>query len=456
MLVVNALVGWSLVAFGGVYPWAALPAVVGCVLMALAYGTGIGRPADTRGLDTALLVFLFAVALQIVPLPATLVEQVSPAALSFYRSYHLAWPTVADVLPRTLALSIEPSTTVYSLAVTAATILLFWTCRQAFANGGTRQMIRSIAWIGLAVSLFAIVQRATSEGALIYWWWKPQQIGSDPLGPFVNRNHYTTWILLALPACAGYVVARAQARENSERHFDQLAGLTDRIDTRLVWLLTAGGLMALTLFMSTSRSALIAVAAELVVGTMLARGRLNRRGFWWFILFAVVIAFVIAMWANLGAIAVRLDKTISEGEVGRSVIWRETLPMARDFRLVGTGLGTYEVAMLAYQRSFRQMAFNQAHNHYLQLFAEGGILLSVPAVIVVVAFLRLARRRLTQDLSTYYWIRAGALTGLVGVAVQSIWESGFRMPANALLGAVLAAVAVHLVHYQAPPGAPRN
>jgi len=40
-------------------------------------------------------------------------------------------------------------------------------------------------------------------------------------------------------------------------------------------------------------------------------------------------------------------------------------------------------------------------------------------------------------------VRAGAGAGILAVLVQSFWETGLRMPANAMLCAVLAAVAVH-------------
>jgi hypothetical protein len=53
------------------------------------------------------------------------------------------------------------------------------------------------------------------------------------------------------------------------------------------------------------------------------------------------------------------------------------------------------------------------------------------------------RKRLSADTSGAYWIRAGAATGLVAVALQSLWETGLVMPANAALAAVLAAIALH-------------
>ena len=87
--------------------------------------------------------------------------------------------------------------------------------------------------------------------------------------------------------------------------------------------------------------------------------------------------------------------------------------------------------------------FNQAHNQYLQIAAEGGLLLSVPAAVALLSFVRLARRRVTRDHTAVFWIRIGAAGGLVAVMTQSLWETGLRMPANAAVAAVLAAVVVH-------------
>ncbi len=50
-----------------------------------------------------------------------------------------------------------------------------------------------------------------------------------------------------------------------------------------------------------------------------------------------------------------------------------------------------------------------------------------------------------------YFIRAGALAGLVGVALQSFWETGLTIPANAALAAVLAAILLHRPAQAAAP-----
>ena len=42
-----------------------------------------------------------------------------------------------------------------------------------------------------------------------------------------------------------------------------------------------------------------------------------------------------------------------------------------------------------------------------------------------------------------FWVRAGAASGLAAVLVQSIWETGLTLPANAVLFAILAGIALH-------------
>jgi O-antigen ligase len=156
------------------------------------------------------------------------------------------------------------------------------------------------------------------------------------------------------------------------------------------------------------------------------------------VLLAVIGA---AAWTQSEQLLVRLGTT--QSGVGRPTIWRETLPVVRDFWLTGTGAGTYGRAMLRYQQTRTTFFFNTAHNEYLQVLTEGGVLLAVPMVAVLAAGIVAARRQLRDPRHGLFWIRLGAAAGLVAVAVQSIWETGLRIPANALLFAVLAAIVLH-------------
>jgi O-antigen ligase len=128
---------------------------------------------------------------------------------------------------------------------------------------------------------------------------------------------------------------------------------------------------------------------------------------------------------------------------GRIEIWRETLPMVRDFVWTGVGAGAYPTGMLVYQQSSRLFFFNQAHNQYLQILAEGGLLVAVPLALAAVLLGIGVLRRLRSDRSSAYWTRVGATSGIVAVLVQSMWDIGLATAANALLFATACAIAIH-------------
>ena len=148
------------------------------------------------------------------------------------------------------------------------------------------------------------------------------------------------------------------------------------------------------------------------------------------------------MYVNLGAIMSRLNDTITSGVGGRREIWAITWTMIRDFWLTGVGVGAYERAMPAYQPP-HIFAFNHAHDEYLQLLSEGGVLLASAVAAAILAGATQAARFLRHDRTPMFWMRAGAVSAAIAIGMESIWDTGVRMPANALLFALCCAIALH-------------
>jgi O-antigen ligase len=157
---------------------------------------------------------------------------------------------------------------------------------------------------------------------------------------------------------------------------------------------------------------------------------------------AAVAVVAVAAWLNLEGLIQRMESTLGSAAGGRVPIWRETLNLIRDFPLVGTGAGTFAEAMFIYQRTSTQVLFNHAHDEYLQILAEGGVTLLVVVVAGLVLLVRTVHARLTEDHGASRFVRVGAGAALAAIGVQSIWETGLRSPANLLLAAILAAIAV--------------
>ena len=158
--------------------------------------------------------------------------------------------------------------------------------------------------------------------------------------------------------------------------------------------------------------------------------------------FACVVLFVVG-WAGVDAVAARFGSAKPATVNERLPIWRDTWRMVTDFWLTGSGLNTYGVATLFYQTSVPGFHLREAHNDYLQLAAEGGLLMGVPIVCATVALVRDIRRRFVGSNGSSYWIRLGAMTGLCAIALQSSVEFSLQMPGNAALCAVLCGIALH-------------
>ena len=262
-------------------------------------------------------------------------------------------------------LSIDPAATLKGVSVAALTIAMFWAARETLARGALRQLVRPIAWSGLAVSVVAIVLR-TGSSSLVYGIW-PADDTAVPYGPFVNRNHMGTWLIMALPLVVGYVVARVH-RHASDR------SIASSFDAPMIWLLGSAGAMLMAAIVSLSRSTAVGLCIAAVFAAVLALRRTPKAAGWVAAAAVAGVAIVLSLPESVD-LAARFQKPEFASTWARPQIWRETVPMVRDFAVTGTGLGSFRTAMLVYQKSDRTFFFNQAHNQYLQLAAEGGVLL---------------------------------------------------------------------------------
>ena len=385
-----------------------------------------------------LFVFLAATAVQLLPLPPLLLDTISP-------STRPAVAQLALVMPAWLPISLSVPATRQTLLVNIGLVIVFMAALRIFSAGGVRMFARGLAMMGLLLSLIALAQDATARGHM-YWRWKPLESGSPPFGPFVNRNHFATWVVLAVPLAAGYLAAHLSAHD--VRH-SPLVSLRRRIvtflDGRAILLTASAALMVVALVATLSRSGLLGMGVAALTGLLFrVRRQAGNRGpaLAWIAAAAVGAVLLVLAAMPPRVIVDRLSRT-QVSAADRLTIWRDTLPVIRDFWLTGTGAGTYETSMLVFQRASPGVRFNQAHDHYLQAAAEGGVLLCAPLAIALALFVRQAWTRAGGDSSGMYWIRAGALAGLAGAAAQSVWETGLITPANAALASVLCAIAIH-------------
>jgi O-antigen ligase len=107
--------------------------------------------------------------------------------------------------------------------------------------------------------------------------------------------------------------------------------------------------------------------------------------------------------------------------------------------------------MVLYQTiTSRLFYISHADNEYLQILAEGGALVGVPAALAALTLAAIVVKRLRGDRTPLFWMRVGAVSGLAAAAVHNCFEMTLRVPANGVLLAILAAIAAHDSHTGAP------
>lgn len=414
-----------------------MPAAVLCCWMAAAARGLREHERDLLEIDRLLIVVVLVILLQVLPLPAVLVDLLSPAARRVQQR-------IALIAPSIVTLTIDRRSTAWAALVVLFAVVSFSAGRRRLGDPAARLLIRGISVMGVGVSAIGLAQAASGSG-LMYWTRAPLQEGAPPFGPFVDRNSFATWVLLAAPLCAGYLAAHTAAHRR-EHPAGALwhARVRDAMDARAVWLTGAVALMLAALTATLSRSGISSLAVGAALGGYLrSLRRPHQRARAHLVAAIAGVIFVLAM-ARIDPLAVGERFARSRASAAtRLVIWRDTVPILRDFWLTGSGAGTYETAMLVYQRSSPGVRFNQAHNQYLQWASEGGLLSIVPAAVALWLFVRAAARRLAADQSVMFWVRGGALCGLAAVAAQSVWETGLTVPANAVLAGISAAIALH-------------
>ncbi len=375
--------------------------------------------------------------MQLLPLPAFLVSVVSPHRLSYIRAANLA-----GTEPGFLPLTLDRLATLHGWLAMLCACLTFWIARAVFGRGGLRWFATALAWAAVAFVLVAFAQSGSSTN-LVYGFWQPNDAGARPFGPFINRNHAGTWSLLALFLCFGCLQWR-RAVSSPVRAWTWRARLAQALDGRSLMLGLATLLLTVSVAAGASRSAMAGLAAAALFVAIAAPGQAHRgRSSLWTAAVAVSAMLAVIAYADLDRLMSRVDETRSLGLAQRVAIWRDTLGIVRDFPVSGVGAGNFATAMRVYQSGDRTYFWNEAHNEYLQVAAEGGLLFVIPMAAGLVGLCRAGWRACTDAGDHVRWMRVGAAASLVAVATQSIWETGVSLPANGMLAAVAAAILVH-------------
>ena len=442
---VLVLIAWGVLSFGAVYPWAYWPLSTGAALVG-AYGLVQHRQLAamplSRGLLIAFAATFVAMLVQVIPFRRETIAAWSPNATHVLENYDVLY---ASSVQPPHALSIQPELTLITVVLFAALVVFLLGTVRALSLGGSTRVASGLVALGLLLAVVGIVQRSFFAGK-IYGFWTPYQ-PPNPFGPFVNRNHYAGWMAMTLSLSLGYLCGRAAQMEPHVKpgFRNRVLWFSSQEASQTVLVGFAVVVMAIAMVLTFSRGGISCLAvAVLMTGCAVAyrqRGSIR-------LVLSVYLVFVVVMslwWGSIDLVVKQFAAAEWTQANGRIGAWKDAWDIWRRFIIFGSGMNTYGITTLFFQTFDLDAHYAQAHNDYLQILAEGGLLVAIPAAVVVALFVREIRRRFaeTEPGTMTYWIRVGAVTGLVAIALQETVDFSLQMPGNALLFAVITAIALH-------------
>jgi O-antigen ligase len=276
----------------------------------------------------------------------------------------------------------------------------------------------TIVVFGSLYAVFAVLQGFTSNGK-IYWLIKPRT--GSVYGSYVNHNHYAGLMELLLPMALVLALDPALRRE------------------KRVLLACATVTMAASVFLSQSRGGMIAVIVEMVFLGIIWRIQFSpRKSATVFVAFSITTALFLA-WVAPQELGSRITDI---HDPARLLIHRDSIRMFLAHPFLGSGFGTFATAFPHYRVFYDGFFMDNAHDDYLELLLETGLIgFGVGVWFLVVLYGEGVRNiHLIKNLSSAR-ISTAALAGCTGLLAHSFLDFNLHIPANAALFYVLCVIA---------------
>ncbi len=290
--------------------------------------------------------------------------------------------------------------------------------------GRLQQIVALITIFGFIYSFYAIIQSMLSPTRIYGIFERP-----TPFGSFVNRHNYAAFIEMALAIPLGMLFAGAVPR-----------------DKKLLYI-TAIAIMGSSLLLSGSRGGFVAVLAELILLVILTTRLHGIKA----VALKAALTIALAGAVVAGAIFVggetsfsRFADTVGSKDVttNRLHIWQVTLRVIGANMPFGAGFGAFGSAFTPYDDFTGLERVEQAHNDYLQVLADAGLVGAAIGGFFLFMLIRQCRRSIVVRNTFRRGLAVGSSVGIAAVLVHSLFDFVLHTTAISVLFLTLTALLV--------------
>ncbi len=334
--------------------------------------------------------------------------------------------------------------TVESIFKSLTYVLSFWLVLNFLkSQKQVSNLIRVIFILSFGVSLLGILE-SLSKAKKVMWFYQVIVDGAPYdsfFSTFVNSNHFAAFIGMLIFLILGrflYLNARyGVSREKTHRE--------ERIFLLFVLVISNAAL-----FMSLSRGCCVIFILVLFLFYRFILKEPRKTHSKILINLFIVSTCLMLLWIGLSSIISELSTLLHPREdvslLGRLVLWRtclETLFLKHSW--LGSGLGTFQYVFPRVQPLSLYGFWRHAHNDWLELLLETGLMGCVIVFLILFSFFREVRKTRTNESDLYIkYNGSAAIAAVLFMCLVSLYDFPLRTTACAIYFAIVCALAVRL------------
>lgn len=404
------------------------------------------RPSHLAGLSrwvlVAVLVGLLLPLLYLVPLP---MDWWAGLPGRGYYAEVIRFAHGAEAEPGYRQVSLIPFKTEWGWYALFFPVAVFLTAT-ALSQQHLMRLLKIVVGIAVAQALLALVQFSQGPDSAL-------RFGNDyypesGIGTYVSRNHLVGLLYMALPLTLALLgnCLRSLARGDEQGRRGLWSRLTQLGSARAVGALLyslAAVVILLGIVFTRSRAGIGAGMLGLLLAATLFALRFRGSGVVRLVLTIAGVSLLLAVVIGVAPVLSRFASPDTVGN-GRLDIFSASINGASSFLPIGAGPSTFPQVFPRFQPADMVGFINRAHNDYIELLFDGGVLLLIPAAVLVVLFLFrvgtvLAGGAGSSNESTRA-LQVASGIGVLLMLLHSIVDFNLHIPANMGYFAFLAGV----------------
>jgi len=449
------LVVWLPLPLGSNRPWAWSLMEAWIFIMAAGWCLGYARgrlriPSAVGKAKPALILLILwqlLLTLQLIPLPANVIETLSPEAA---RMHALAQSYSGT--PGWMTLTVDPAaTTAYWFKALAYMLLFLLTLLLVRNRRRMKLLAYALVYSGLFQAVYGSVMTLTGIGHLFV-----DSANLQASGTFINRNHLAGYLEMTLATGIGLLIAGLEGgRAASWRQ--RLRDILKFIFSPKMRLRIYLAVMVIALVLTHSRMGNTAFFASLliagVIGLALSR-HATRATVILLVSLILIDLLIVGTWFGIERVAERLEQTTLAAET-RDEVDLYSVGILEDYPLFGTGGGSYYTAFTRYRGLDVPGFYDHAHNDYLEIASDTGLIgLGLMGVFVLLALIQALKAQASRRDPLARGMAFAALMAIAALLIHSTVDFNLQIPANAATFVLLLALAWLSAHQRKPGSDP--